>query len=256
MKPATLKIGLLTDVHYADIPATDKRNTRASLGRVRQAVKDFREQDVDVVVCLGDLIHSGPDVETERRYLQAIVAELRNVARPIYFCLGNHCVDRLTKAEALEVIGQPAATFDAYHQGYRLIGLDSCFNPDGSSYGRRNSDWRMASLPVYELAKLDRSLSESPTPTILFCHHRIDAADDWSLRNADQVHETIQQHPHLFLVLQGHAHLHDHRVIAERDYVTLAPMVWREANQNAYSVLTLKPTQEFHLRGYFQQPSY
>ncbi|MEM9418140.1 MAG: metallophosphoesterase [Planctomycetota bacterium] len=254
--PNLLKIGLVTDIHYADTPANEKRDTRASLHRVRQAVNAFQKHDVDVVVCLGDLIHSGPDIEAERSYMQTIVAELRQVNRPIYFCLGNHCVDRLAKPEVLEIVGQPTATFDATHQGIRLMGLDTCFNPDGSPYGRLNSDWRVAVLPTEQMAQLVGSISERATPTILFCHHRLDAFDDWSLRNAQQLCHSINPHRQVFLVLQGHAHINEVCEIAGRTHITLEPMVGCSAAHNAYSILTIESPQNYRLQGFVSQPSY
>ncbi|MEM1107102.1 MAG: metallophosphoesterase [Planctomycetota bacterium] len=251
-----LKIGLVTDIHYADTPANEKRDTLASIGRVRQAVDDFQKHDVDVVVCLGDLIHSGPDVEAERSYMQAIVAELRRVDRPIYFCLGNHCVDRLTKPEVLEIINQPAATFDVTHNGIRLLGLDTCFNPDGSPYGRLNSDWRSAVLPGSELEKLVQKLSAKTIPTLLFSHHRLDAADHWSLQNASQVRSMIDRSKHLCLVLQGHAHVGEYHLIGPQKYLTLAPMVSYDPQYNAYSILCIDHSQSFELQGFYRQSSY
>ncbi|MEM6853066.1 MAG: metallophosphoesterase [Planctomycetota bacterium] len=255
-KQTLLKIGLVTDVHYAETPANEQRDARASLHRVRRAVDDFRKQEVDVVVCLGDLIHSGPDIEAERSYLQTIVAELRRVERPVYFCLGNHCVDRLAKPEALEIMDQPAAEFDATHKGIRLLGLDTCFNPDGSPYGRRNSDWRYAILPEPKLKKLAQKLSSATIPTFLFCHHRLDAADDWSLRNADQVRSMIDIFKHPSLILQGHAHVEDYRSVGKRKYLTLAPMVASDPQDNAYSVLRIDHSHSFKLQGFYRQSSH
>ncbi|MBB6431376.1 metallophosphoesterase family protein [Algisphaera agarilytica] len=254
--PSPLKIGLVTDIHYADTAANEKRDTRASLHRVRQAIGDFQTHDVDVVVCLGDLIHSGPDVEAERSYMQTIVAELRRVDRPIYFCLGNHCVDRLTKAEALEIIGQPTATFEAIHKGIRILGLDTCFNPEGSSYGRLNSDWRVAVLPEAELDKLEQSISKNTSPTLLFSHHRLDANDDWSLRNAEEVRRRIGPHKHLSYAVQGHAHLADFRSIGHQGFLTLMPMVYSDPKLNAYSILTVMSSQSIALQGFGNQTSW
>ncbi|MEM9882387.1 MAG: metallophosphoesterase [Planctomycetota bacterium] len=251
-----LKIGLVTDIHYADTPANEKRDTRASFDRVRQAVNDFQKHNIDVVVSLGDLVHSGPDVQAERSYMQTIVGELRRVDCPIYFCLGNHCVDRLTKPEALKVINQPAATFDTIHNGIRLLGLDTCFNLDGSPYGRLNSDWRCAVLPESELKQLTRKLSAKTMPTLLFSHHRLDAANDWSLQNAIQVRNVIAGSKHLCLVLQGHAHVGDCRLIGQQKYLTLAPMVSSDSRSNAYSILRIAQSRCFELQGFCRQGSY
>ncbi|MEM6458453.1 MAG: metallophosphoesterase [Planctomycetota bacterium] len=254
-EPTPLRIGLVTDIHYADTPANEKRDTRASIGRVRQAVDDFHRHDVDVVVCLGDLIHSGPDIESECSFMRTVVAELRRVDRPIYFCLGNHCVDRLTKKEALEIIGQPGATFDATHQGVRLLGLDTCFNPDGSPYGRMNSDWRQAVLPLTELETLKQTLSKYPVPTILFTHHRLDGDDDWSLRNAEEIRTGLAANTNLLAVLQGHAHYATAQTVSGQTYVTLAPMVSAEASTNAYAVLVIGSRTRPFLHGFGVQPS-
>lgn len=253
--PGPLRVGLLADVHYADLPPTPTRDTRASLRRVRQAIATLAEETVDLAVSLGDLIHTGHDEPSERRDLQDVAAELHALPHPVYHCLGNHCVDRLAKAGVLRALRQPAATFDVECKGVRLLGLDTCFNPDGSPYGLGNGDWRHAVLPEADLAALDRTLDRVRRPTLLFCHHRLDTADDRALRNAPAVRAVLDRHAHVLLVVQGHAHVHAFQTVGRHRYLTLAPVISPRPDANACAILERRGHARLRLIGLFDQPS-
>ena len=54
-----IRIGLITDIHYADLDTAGSRHYRDSVTKVREAVRIFNEAEPDIVICLGDLIDAG-----------------------------------------------------------------------------------------------------------------------------------------------------------------------------------------------------
>ena len=61
-----VRIGLVTDLHYADKPPAGTRSYRESLEKFAEATKRFGEEKVDLVVELGDLIDSADSLDMEK----------------------------------------------------------------------------------------------------------------------------------------------------------------------------------------------
>src|SRR5690606_22029127 len=75
-----LQVGLLTDVHYADRAPAGNRFYRESLGKLREAIQRFNQEQIAVAFELGDFIDAAPDAETEIGYLRTIEAEYARFA--------------------------------------------------------------------------------------------------------------------------------------------------------------------------------
>jgi manganese-dependent ADP-ribose/CDP-alcohol diphosphatase len=79
-----LKIGIITDLQYADADRARKRNYRASISKFLEAVGALEEERVDAIFHLGDSF----DRDWENL---TVVSELfRAVRLPFYNLLGNH----------------------------------------------------------------------------------------------------------------------------------------------------------------------
>src|SRR5829696_3520957 len=93
-----LRLGLITDLHYADKEPAGTRHYRETIPKLAEAAARFRAEGPDLVVVLGDLIDAASTVEEEWGYLERIQRELSaGLPFPRHFVLGNHCVDTLTK---------------------------------------------------------------------------------------------------------------------------------------------------------------
>ena len=71
----SIRIGLITDIHYADLDTAGSRHYRDSITKVREAVKVFNDAKPDIVICLGDLIDAGATVEKEYAHLETMARE-------------------------------------------------------------------------------------------------------------------------------------------------------------------------------------
>ena len=251
-----LRIGLLTDVHYADREPAGSRYYRESLAKMREAAGKFRAAGTDFVVELGDLIDAADSVETELGYLKAIDGELSSAGQ-CHYVLGNHCVHTLTKDEFIEGSGarKPFYSFD--QAGLHFVVLDACFRADGQPYGRKNFDWTDTNIHPDELDWLAGDLARAPGPTIVFVHQRLDTADHYGIRNAADVRQVLDGSGKVRAVFQGHNHVNDLKRLGDVHYITLAAVVEGSgAKHSAYGILEIGPDGALRLEGFRTQKDY
>lgn len=252
-KPA-VRLGLLTDVHYADRPPAGTRYYRESIAKVREAADKFNAQKAALAFELGDFIDAAPDPKTEIGFLKTIEAEYARFQGDRRHVLGNHCVYTLTKQEFLDTVGAPAAHYSLDHGGFHFIALDACYRADGQPYGRENFDWTDANIPPAELEWLAADLKATDKPCLAFIHQRLDVANHYGVKNAPAVRKLLEQSGRVLAVFQGHYHRNDHREIGDIHYCTLHAVVDGSGPENnAYATLDLFPDGSIRLDGFRRQ---
>lgn len=252
-----LRIGLVTDLHYADKPPVGTRHYRETPGKLAEAAKQFETAKVDFIVELGDLIDAADSVETEQRYLKTINLEFSTIAKDRHYVLGNHCVDTLTKGEFLGGVEQAKSYYSFDRGAFHFVVLDACFRGDGEPYGRKNSTWTDTKIPPAELEWLQGDLKSTDRKTIVFAHQRLDVADAHGVKNSPDVRKVLEESGKVLAVFQGHSHKNDLKEIAGIHYCTLVAMVEGSGAENSgYSVMELAPTGTIKLTGFRNQKAY
>lgn len=252
-----IRIGLLTDLHYADKDPKGSRHYRETLAKLEEAGTFFESRSPDFVVELGDLIDAAADVPTEMGYLKRIGAAFASIAKTRHHVLGNHCVDTLTKTEFLGEVGQERSFYSFDAGGFHFIILDACFRSDGVGYERKNFDWKDANLPAEELEWLRADLSQAKDGVIVFAHQRLDTDDVHAARNAAEVRSILEASGKVRAVFQGHSHKNALSDLGGIHYVTLRAMVEGSgAAENGYSLLTLYRDGASRLEGARMQSGY
>ncbi|MDR0610390.1 MAG: metallophosphoesterase [Planctomycetaceae bacterium] len=257
-KKTVLRIGLLTDIHYADKEHAGSRYYRESVSKIATANDELRKQKLDFLVELGDLIDTVKEPETDKKHLKTINSELQKISDKRYYILGNHCVETLTKDEFLSEIGQEKSFFSFDRNGYHFIVLDACFRQDGTSYGRNNAHWTDTKIPDLELEWLQADLSITKFPVIVFLHQRLDVENQKSIavKNADQVRKLLEESGQVRLVLQGHEHGGGYKEIAGIPYCTLSAVIEGSGlKNNSFSFLEIIEDGDWLLHGFFKQKS-
>lgn len=250
----TLRIGLVTDVHYADEEARGTRHYRDSLAKLSAAVHQFNEAGTDFVVELGDFIDAADSIDQELGYLKRIETVFAQARCPRHHVLGNHCVQTLTKEQFMAQCGGTAPYYSFDVRGYHFVVLDACFRQDGLPYGKGNFEWTDANIPPVELEWLEADLSKAVYPTIAFVHQRLDVDDHYGIRNQANVRRRLEASGKVLAVLQGHNHRNDIKTINGVRYCTLAAMVEGPApRNNAYSLLELNTDGSIRIDGFGQQ---
>lgn len=249
-----VRLGLITDLHYADKPPAGTRHYRETLAKLQEAGKQFAQDKVEIVVELGDLIDAADDVKVEQGYLATVQKVFADLPGKKHCVLGNHCVDLLTKEEFLGGVGQEKShyTFDA--GGVRFIVLDACFRSDGKAYGRKNSQWDDANLPEEQLAWLKQELAAAPGKAIVFAHQRLDVKNQYAVKNAPAIRAVLEASGKVLAVFQGHSHKNDLNEINGIHYCTLVAMVEGSGEtNNGYAMLDVLADGSLRLTGFRQQ---
>ncbi len=253
---AKLRIGLVTDLHFADKSPAGTRHYRETLDKLEEAAIQFNQNKLDFVVELGDLIDAAASVDVERRYLKTINTQFSKICNDRHYVLGNHCVDTLTKDEFLGGVEKTKSYYSFDRGGYHFVVLDSCFRSDGQPYGRRNFKWTDANVPPAELDWLKADLQSNRSPVIVFAHQRLDVSNNHGVRNNAEVRKVLESAGNVLAVFQGHSHQNDLKTIGGIHYCTLVAMVEGsgEAN-NGYSVMELDEQGTIRLTGFRKQKS-
>ncbi len=252
-----LRVGLITDLHYADKPPAGTRHYRETLGKLSEAAARFAQDRPDFVVELGDLIDAANSVELEQGYLKTVNQEFAAICDDRHYVLGNHCVDTLTKGEFLGGVERERSYYSFDHSGIHFIVLDSCFRSDGTPYGRKNFEWTDANLPPAELEWLEADLKTNDKPVIVFAHQRLDVRNNHGIKNNAEVRKLMEASGRVLAVFQGHSHQNDLKEIGGIHYCTLVAMVEGSgAENNGYSMMDIHPDGTIHLTGFRKQNSH
>jgi predicted phosphodiesterase len=252
-----VRVGLMTDLHFADKKPAGTRYYRETLDKLAEAAERFQKDKPAFVVELGDLIDAADSVETELKYLKRIDKEFAALAKDRHYVLGNHCVDTLTKKEFLDTVGQKEAHYSFDRGGVHFIVLDACFRADGKPYERKNFKWTDANIPADQIDWLKDDLKATDKPVVVFAHQRLDVADNYGVKNAADVRKVLEASKQVLGVFQGHSHKNDYKEIGGIHYCTLVAMIEDAgAENNGYSLLDVGPDGTITLAGFRKQKGY
>lgn len=255
--PRRVRIGMMTDLHYADKPPAGSRHYRETLSKLANAGEQFQKDKPDFVVELGDLIDAADSVATEKKYLATIHKEFSALPGDKHYVLGNHCVTTLTKAEFLEGVGQQHPHYSFDRGGFHFVVLDACFRSDGQPYGRDNFKWNDSHIPDEQVEWLQADLQAATGKTIVFAHQRLDVKNDYGVKNAEQVRKVLEESGKVLAVFQGHSHKNDLKDINGIHYCTLVAMIeGAGAENNGYSLLDVFDGGTMQLTGFRKQANY
>jgi alkaline phosphatase len=262
-----LRVGLVTDLHYADKAPAGTRHYRESLTKLAEAARQFEQDQPTFVVELGDLIDAADSVAVEQRYLKTINREFSAIGKDRHYVLGNHCVDTLTKEEFLGSVQQEKSYYSFDRGGVHFVVLDACFRSDGEPYERKNFKWTDANIPAAELEWLTADLKAADgkaadgkandQPVIVFAHQRLDVSNNHGVKNHAEVRKVLEASGRVLAVFQGHSHLNDVKEIGGIHYCTLVAMVEGSGEENSgYSLLEIEPGGNLHVTGFRKQKSH
>lgn len=252
-----LRVGLVTDLHYADKAPAGTRHYRETLGKLEEAARQFEHDKPSFLVELGDFIDAADSVDVETAYLQTINRQFSAICKDRHYVLGNHCVDTLKKEEFLGGVEQERSYYSFDRNGFHFVVLDSCYRSDGEPYGRKNFQWTDANVPDAELEWLEGDLEASDMPVIVFAHQRLDVSNDHGVRNNADVRKVFEASGRVLAVLQGHSHQNDLNEIGGIHYCTLVAMVEGSGEENnGYSVMDIEPNGTIRLTGFRKQQTY
>ena len=248
---STLKIGVVTDAHYADKGTLGNRHYRDSVLKMNAVVDIFNQRKLDFAVFMGDLIDGHASTEADLKTLSIVETAFSRFNGVRHYVLGNHDLLKLAKDQFIEHCGAKNPYYSFDRRGYHFVVLDACFNQDNSDYKAGNFNWTEAYVSKEELAWLETDLQQTSHPTVIFTHQRLDDEDSpYGVKNAPVVRNILQQSQVVIAVFQGHNHIWDYRSIYDIHYFSLLALVEGAGLENkAYSILSLHRDRRIVLEG-------
>jgi Icc protein len=222
----TLRIGLVTDIHHG--PDVDVRTGSAARSLLAVLTACMRERfHPDVIVDLGDRIND-VDLEADRAHLREVRDMLEGAGRPVVYAWGNHDLANVAPDDARAILGKKADHESLDANGYHLVVLNSQ-DPTVEGIG--------GTLSSAQLDWLERDLSATSRPVIVFCHHPLDEQDPgrhWYFAdhpghalagNRERARRILAVSGRVRAVFNGHMHLNTVEIIDGIPYVTVMSLV-------------------------------
>jgi alkaline phosphatase len=254
---SNLRVGLVTDLHYADKPPAGSRHYRETPGKLAEAAEQFGQDKPAFLVELGDFIDAADSVDAELGYLKQINRDFSAICQRRHYVLGNHCVYTLKKQEFLDGVEQKRSYYSFDSGDFHFVVLDSCFRSDGQPYGRKNFQWTDPNIPAAEVEWLAADLKETAKKTIVFAHQRLDVGSPYGVKNAVELRKVLEDSGKVLAVFQGHSHKNDHKDIAGIHYCTLVAMIEGSGPQNnGYSLMNIAADGTIRISGFRNQSNY
>jgi predicted phosphodiesterase len=251
---AAVRVGLMTDLHYADKAPTKTRFYREALGKLDEAVAVFNREKPAFVVELGDFIDRAETVEQEIEWLRTMEGHYAALTMPRHYVLGNHCVDTLTKAEFAQHTKAAGGHSVVEVGGVTFLLMDACYKEDGTPYRRKNFHWQDCNLPQAELSWLETELRRAAGPVVVLAHQRLDLDKAHAVRNAAEVRALLEKSHKVVAVFQGHSHKNDYQQIEGIHYTTLVAMVEGTGLESSgYTMLDVMADGSLRLQGFRRQ---
>lgn len=256
-KQSRVRIGLVTDMHYADKKPAGSRHYRETLAKLEEAAEQFQQAQPDHVVELGDFIDAADSIEVEKGYLKRINKDFASLPGKKHYVLGNHCVHTLTKEEFLEGVGQMKSYYSFDAGGFHFVVLDACFRSDGKPYGRKNFQWTDPNIPEDQVEWLEADLKTANSKTIVFVHQRLDVNNNYGVKNAADVRKVLENSSNVLAVFQGHSHKNELKDINGIHYCVHRAMVEGSGSENnGYSTMDIFADGTIRITGFRKQQNY
>ncbi|NVO19815.1 MAG: metallophosphoesterase [Bacteroidetes bacterium] len=244
-----ITFGIVTDVHYADIPDKDNRAYSQSLDKLGFCVKKMNEHAVDFLIELGDFkdCNSTNSEEKSLIYLYRAEQVFKEFNGPKYHVIGNHDVDCLSKSEFLSQVQNTDipnnSTYYGFTQkGIHFIVLDANYDSAGRDYEKGKFDWNDPNIPEEELKWLKKELKKASGTTIVFCHQLLDGHGDHYVKNAKEVRKILEKSGKVAAVFQGHYHEGQYHLMNGIHYYTLKALVeGGKKDDNSFAIVSLYP---------------
>ncbi len=255
---ASVRFGVVTDVHYADRDAAGGRFYRGSRAKLTEFVSVMNEERPDFIVELGDFKDQDarPDVARTLEFARTAESVLAGFRGRRYHVLGNHEEDGLSKAGFLGVVtnsgiprGQSFYSFDV--RGTHFVVLDGNFRADGKDYERGIFDWTDSNIPAPELEWLRKDLGATKLRSVVLVHQRLDGVGSYFVKNAAEVRHILEASGRVLAVFQGHQHESAYTQIDGIHYYTVKGLVEGSgAENNAYALVEIDGAGTVHIRGF------
>jgi manganese-dependent ADP-ribose/CDP-alcohol diphosphatase len=262
--------GVIADVQYAYINSVGNRYYRSSLEKLESAVSAFREDSVDFIVNLGDLI------ERDYESYKPVLNLLNSSGIKTYHITGNHdySVDPRYLSRLPVFTESREGYYSIIYKRFRLIFVNG---NEISTY--ESSDKNLIKQANDLIAKLKKNgalnaidwnggisakqldwirgqlddAADNSEKVIIFCHFPIAPDNIHNLLNDKEVCETIIKYKNIIAWFSGHNHEGNYYVYNKVHFVTFKGMV-ETKKSNSYAIVETY-NNRISIRGYGRENS-
>lgn len=239
--------GIVTDIHFAEIPRSGTRMYSQSLDKLKECIDTMNTYKVDFLVELGDFKDKSQPVDEQKTlgFLKQVEDVFSRFNGPRYHVLGNHDEDCISKEQFLSVaknsgIDSTKSYYSYNSRGFHFVVLDANYDSLGKDFDHGRYDWGDPNIPENEIKWLETDLKESKEPVIIFIHQLLDGALPFQVKNASQVRGILENSGKVNYVFQGHFHEGNYSEINGIHYYTLCSLVsGRKPKGNSYAIVTV-----------------
>ena len=263
---APFRFGVIADCQYADVDTSGTRHYRESVRKLREAVADFNDADLDFALHLGDF------VDRFAESFDDVVPIFQKLRMSKYHVLGNHDF-QLPLGELLDTLRMPAPYHHFRRQGWRFVIVDTndvslYANPEGSekyelaremldrlrAEGAVNAQTWNGAVGPDQLAWLRRVLDGARTrgeKVVLNSHHPIYPKNVHNAWNDDELVDLVASYDNVISWFNGHNHHGNYGFAHGMHFVTFQGMV--ELDTNAYAMVRVFEDR-FEIDGFGREP--
>jgi manganese-dependent ADP-ribose/CDP-alcohol diphosphatase len=247
--------GILADIQYADYDHMGTRYYRSSLNKLKEAVRSFKEDSVDFVINLGDMI------DMDYVSYQPVIDIISSSGINTYSVSGNHDYSVAPELKS-KIPVKPPSRKDYYsfiYEKFRFILLDgneiSTYKSnnkklikEGEKYiselqkgGDENAVYWNGGIGSNQLNWLGNELEDAKINSekvFLICHFPILPNNIHNLLNYKQVLEVIGKYMNIIAWFNGHNHAGNYANLNNTHFVTFKGMVETETS-NSFAIVAV-----------------
>ncbi len=235
-----MRIGLFSDSHYCMESALEgTRLCSLSLNKIQEAMEYFSEHNADLILCLGDMVDAGNDIDANYKCLAEVVSLINSSGIPFVLAAGNHDFKVAEKPLLQKLTGLELPPYIYDIGDYRIITLDANYEADMKHYSPDGFDWMDTNIPAEQIEFLRNALYSSDRECIIAIHEPINnaAGKMYQVNNSDEIKQVIKDSGKVRLVIQGHKHEYEDATEDDIRYVTVVGMC--EGTENRFMMLDI-----------------
>ena len=219
--------GIVADVHKDLVPDADQR--------LEAFINEAKNREIDLIIQLGDFCMAVPENKTFLNIWNSFKGSKHHV-------LGNHDMDKNTKAEMLDFWEMKDTYYSFDFKGLHFIILDANFiYQDGKYYDYKNANFYIDSanrtfIHPEQIEWLQSDLESTKLPTLVFSHQSL-SNYHWGVRNRLAVQKILEAHSDkIICCMNGHDHIDYHHQINGVNYIEINSMsyFWMASKYKSY----------------------
>lgn len=240
-----MRFAVLTDTHlgpegyYKGILRKMNKNAKLLL---KEFVKKVKEKEkIDFLIVLGDLVEDD-NKEKDKKNLQFIVKQLKELDCPVYFVAGNHDLKNISEKELAIIFSQKKLYYSFETENFCFITLLSKRVKEKILVSETQKKW------------LEKKLKKTNKKCVVFVHHGL--ADqklkgnpwfegrekDCLIENRKEIRKILSESGKVIAVFNSHLHWNKKDVHGKIPFFTIQSFVENEKNKG-------KPSKAYAIAG-------